>query len=445
VTGASEKEAAPDLLGRRVQRIILVLWCCFIVYGSFIPFRLSTDPAFVRSNLAKLQLFPFQGGTKNFSLPDVASNILLFIPFGFLLSGSGFSFVGLSWVRSVCASGAFGLVFAAAIEFGQLFAVGRRSSGIDVEANVIGALLGAMGACLLHRYDGQPGTCLQIAHDEHRLIPITLVGLWLCSDAFYPFAVTLDVSTVWHNLTHARWSLFHESQKFWLDRVVDEAVMFAMLSALVGSALRRHLSGAVAAITGASAAVVFSGGLEVGKLFVVGRSPTVANVLLASVGAVLGVTAVPMLVEWRPVREHPEWALTLLALALLVYSELTPFAFALSSAALAAHFHRIEWIPFLSYYGADPQGVVFDLWKKLLLSGFWGFSFAQLRGTTPFGAAWAGLLLGALLETAQLLTVSRIPGVGDVLSFGLGAWIGGAIYHAAERRNQHGERRYQHA
>jgi VanZ family protein len=443
VTPASEKEAAPDLVGRRVQRIMLVLWCCFIVYGSFIPFGLSADPDFVRSNLAKLQLFPFQGGTKNFSLPDIASNILLFIPVGFLLSGSGFSFVGPSRARRICASGALALVLATVIELGQLFAVGRRSSGIDVEAGVIGALLGATAACLFHRYGGQVANYLKVGPDEPRLVLVALLVVWLCSDAFYPFAVTLDVSTVWHNLMHARWSPIRGSQGFWLDRVVDETVMFAMLSALLSSALRRHAFGAMAAIMGASAAVTFSGALELGKLFVVGRSPTVENVLFASVGAMLGVTAIPMLVEWRPIRKHPEQALAALALALLVYSELTPFAFALSSSALVASFHRIEWIPFFSYYGANPQSALFDLWKKLLLATFWGFSFARLSRATPSGAACAGLLLGALLETAQVLTVSRIPGVGDVVNFGLGAWIGGAIYDAVERRNQHGGRRYQ--
>ncbi len=438
MTRASEKEAAPDLVSRRVQRILLVLWCCFIAYGSFIPFRLSADPDFVRSNLAKVQLFPFQGGTKNFSLPDVASNILLFIPLGFLLSGSGFSFVGPSRARRICASGALALVLGTVIELGQLFAVGRRSSGIDVEAGVIGALIGATGACLFQRYGGRAANSLGVAPDEPRLVPVALLVFWLCSNAFYPFAVTLDVSTVWHNLTHVRWSPIGGSQGFWLDRVVDEAVMFAMLSALLGSALRRHASGAMAAIMGASAAVAFSCALELGKLFVVGRLPTVENVLLASVGAVLGVTGIPMLVKCWPIRKHPDRALAALALALLVYSELTPFAFARSSSTLVAHVHRIEWTPFFGSYGADPESALFDLWKTLLLATFWGFSFARVTRATPLGAARAGLLLGALLETAQVLTVSRIPGVGDVLSFGLGAWIGGAMYDAVERRARPG-------
>jgi VanZ family protein len=213
-----------------------------------------------------------------------------------------------------------------------------------------------------------------------------------------------------------------------LDRVVDGVVTFAMLAALMSSALRRHMVGLLTAVTTTCIVAAFACVLEVGKLLFVGRLPSSENLVLASTGALLGMTLVPVVVEWTPIRRHPEGALAGLALAVLVYSELTPFTFSFSSRAIIAQFVRVEWIPFLQYSRADPESALFDLWKKLLLSGFWGFSFAYWKDTTPLGAMRAGLVAGGLLEASQVLSVSRMPSLGDVLSLGLGAWIGGVIY-----------------
>lgn len=419
----------------RLQRVLLVVWCSFIIYGSLIPFRFIADPDVVLSNIAKVQLLPFQAGAKNFSLPDVVSNVLLFIPFGFLLAESRFRALGRTWPRRLCAIGALALGLATLIELGQLFAAGRRSSGIDVEFDVLGALIGGGAAYLLERSGKQVDACLRAIRAEPVLVPIVLVAVWLCADAFYPFAVTLDVSTVWHNVKHARWIPFRGSSAFWLDRVVDEAVVFAILAVLIRSALRRRLSPLTAAVAAVAMTMAFSVALEAGKLLVVGRLPNMENVLLASAGAVGGVIAAPLLAAWRPIREHPEWALAVLALFLLVHSELTPFAFATSSSALAAQVGRIEWMPLRSYSRADAQSALFDLWRKLLLSGFWGFSFSWVRRSTPWRAACAGLVVGGALEAAQILTAGRTPSVGDALIFSLGAGIGGIVYRHYQIRH----------
>jgi VanZ family protein len=415
--------------GHHLQRVALLVWCCFIVYGSFIPFHFSANPELLRSNLAQVQLVPFQAGRKNFSLPDIASNVLLFLPFGVLLAESGYAAVGTGWARRGLITGALALLFATGIETGQLFTMGRRASGIDVESDVLGALLGCAVAFVLRRNARQVDACLRAARAEPRLVPIALVALWLGAGAFYPFAVTLDVSTLWHNLTHARWVPFRDPQGFWPDRVVDEALAFAALTALVRSALGRATSRPRAVAGALAVALAFAVALEAGKLFVVSRLPNSGNVVLASAGALGGVTLVPPLMTWLQVRQRGAQALALLALCLLVYSELTPFALDLSRQSLAAQTERIEWMPFLSYSRADAQSALFDLWRKLLLAGFWGFSLAGAGGMTSGWAACIGLLVGGVLEAAQLFLPGRVPSLGDTLVLGLGAWSG-AVLHA---------------
>jgi hypothetical protein len=52
------------------MRVLLALCCLGIVYGSFIPFHLSTDPTIVWQRLMQVRtaVYPFQGGQKNFSI-----------------------------------------------------------------------------------------------------------------------------------------------------------------------------------------------------------------------------------------------------------------------------------------------------------------------------------------------------------------------------------------
>jgi VanZ family protein len=128
----------------------------------------------------------------------------------------------------------------------------------------------------------------------------------------------------------------------------------------------------------------------------------------------------PLILAWKPIRERPDRAWAVLALLLLGYSELTPFAFAASPSAMARQVGRVEWIPLLSYSRADAQSALFDLWRKLLLSGFWGFSFSWAMRAPPWRAAGAGLVVGGALEAAQLFTTGRTASVGDVLIFALG-------------------------
>src|SRR5882672_2124643 len=180
----------------------------------------------------RVKLFPFQGGFRDLSRPDLVGNILLFVPLGFLASGSGCSAVGRGWGRRICASGLLAMVVSTAIELGQLFSPGRTTSGIDVEANVTGALLGAMGALMAQRSEKRLEACVRLARDRPQLVPAALMAVWLWSNSFY------------------------ESQS-WLDRAVNETVVFAMLTTLVGWALRRYSTRALAAMMAMCASVVF--------------------------------------------------------------------------------------------------------------------------------------------------------------------------------------------
>jgi VanZ family protein len=103
----------------------------------------------------------------------------------------------------------------------------------------------------------------------------------------------------------------------------------------------------------------------------------------------------------------------------VAYAELAPFDFTWSSPSAAG----VEWLPFASYYYAQPANALFDAGKKLLLGGVLGGSLraAAVRAPTVWAAG-----LSILLEAIQLLEVSRHASLGDVLILTAGS-AGGAV------------------
>ena len=425
---------------RKLLRWLFLLYCLFILYGSFIPFRFSDDPEFVRSQFFRFFTPPYDHGIRRFSLPDVVSNILLFVPFGFLWIGGQFSRRRQNrfW-RVAFAGGVLGLLAGLMIESGQMFSPGRIASMLDAFCNGLGSATGAAAGYLLFRaFRGSFGLIrLRLLQQRPSLVLLALLLLASVADAYYPFDVTLDVSTVWHNLNNSRLVPFIGGlHRFWLDLFVQRLLLFAAIGYLVlrnlshDNAPNRRLAWA-----GCSVVAVL---IEVGKLFFVGRVPNVDNTVLSSLGALAGVVLVPPLAAKPFVRQHGRQILLVLTFALIAYVELSPFDWIRSADQIRLRFTTIEWLPFSSYYSAAPQTALFDLAKKLFLLGSLGFLIAAgNRAAIPqkrqVGATAVGLSVGLILEAAQIGLRSRNPSLTDVLVFGGAAWAGAVVFERYRR------------
>ncbi len=199
---------------RKLLRWLFLLYCLFILYGSFIPFRFSDDPEFVRSQFARFFTPPYDHGIRRFSFPDVVSNILLFFPFGLLWVGGEFSLRMQSrcW-RASFTGGVLGLLSGLIIESGQMFSPGRIASMLDALCNGLGSATGAAaGLPPIPSFSRQ--FWLDTARSCYNNGPLSLLLALLLlasvADAYYPFDVTLDVSAVWHNLKNIRLIPFAE-------------------------------------------------------------------------------------------------------------------------------------------------------------------------------------------------------------------------------------------
>ena len=112
----------PSLIEQRVLRWLFVLYCLFILYGTFIPFRFSSDPVFIAAQWRSFFPSLYVNGVRQFSNLDVVSNVLLFIPFGFFWVGSEFGQKSTAgFFKASFGIGLIGGLFSLGIEFGQLY------------------------------------------------------------------------------------------------------------------------------------------------------------------------------------------------------------------------------------------------------------------------------------------------------------------------------------
>jgi VanZ family protein len=433
-------EPTGSLVERSLLRWLLLLYCLFILYGSFIPFHFNRDPEFVQSQWTRFFTPLFDHGVRQFSIPDVLSNILLFVPFGFFWVGGEFPRYGISRpVTAMFTTGVLGLLFGSVIEFGQTFSPGRIASILDAFCNGIGSAFGALAGSLLFRTAAGKlaSMLLQLLRQRPSVVLLVLLLLATIADAYYPFQITLDVSTLWHNLKNTQVVPFSGGlRRFWLDLLIEKFLLFAA----VGYLALRNLppepfpSRALAWIT-CSALVV---SIETGKLFFAGRAPNFDNVVLGTAGVFCGVLLLPPLASAGLVQRHPTRILTALLVCLIAYAELSPFDWVESAQQISSRIATIEWLPFVSYYHADPQAALFDLGKKMFLVAPFGFLIAAGSGArdskkrTGF-AALTGLVMGVILEAGQLALKSRTPSVTDVLLFGAAAGAGAAVFDRYRR------------
>src|SRR5262249_43855293 len=362
---------------RKLLRWLFFFYCMFILYGSFIPFRFSDDPEFVRSQFVRFFTPPYDHGVRQFSLPDVVSNVLLFIPFGFLWLGSEFSLRMQSRLgKAAFTASLLGLLAGLVIEFGQMFSPGRTASILDALCNGIGSATGAAAGYLLFRaFRGSFGLILlQLLRERPSLILLALLLIVSIADAYYPFDVTLDVSTVWQNVKNTRLIPFVGMSRLWLDLLVDKTLLYAAIGYLTLRNLPDGTAGKAKLALIASSAIALI--IEAGKLFFAVRSPNIDNFLFSSLGALVGVVLVPPLATTGIVRRHPSRVLGILILSIIAYVELSPFDW-IRADEIPLRIAKIEWLPFSSYYSAEPQAALFDLAKKLVLLGPLGFLVAQ--------------------------------------------------------------------
>ena len=427
--------APPGL--RRWARGGLLLFLGFVAYGSLFPFHFSREPSRDAAGNLRVMWSPLDArGKRQVERLDVAANVLLGIPEGAGLVLAGWA--GRAALPRLLAAGAGSAAFGTAVETAQLYAPRRKASAVDVVAQVAGALIGALATHVALRalattpWLRRAWPAARAGSAGPAALGIALViALCLAADAWYPFAISLDVSTGWESLKRAQLlPLRSLATRFWADLLVERVGAYAALAAALWAALRgAGRSGGPPRVALWTAVAAWAAALEVAKVLVPGRAPNVDNALLGAAGAAAALLVAPWVAASTSVRRHGRALLVVAALALVAYEELTPFDWALDAPSIRRKLDRLEWLPGASYYLAELRPVLFDAGKKLVLGAALGAALAAWRGrgaAIPGVTATAAIALGwgAAMETLQILQRSHVPAVTDALLLALGAVLG---------------------
>jgi VanZ family protein len=254
-----------------------------------IPFRVTTDPTIVGAHLARIALNPFISPDtgRRLSVPDVAQNVLLFLPFGLM---GAWAVAGPQARRAPAATiarvTAYALLLSTVAEGLQLFTLDRISSIADVLADTLGALIGAATWYPLRAAWRRSSAATHVAALTAlpRFSPFVLAALLVCAAAWQPFDVTLDVGNAvqkWHALHHDVW------QRATMGGVIVGAtryVLFALAAALWLKQAGVRGAGVWAVVIGIAAAC----GLDASEAAIESRMPGLADLSAHIVGAIAG-------------------------------------------------------------------------------------------------------------------------------------------------------------
>lgn len=218
------------------------------------------------------------------SLPDIAQNVLLYVPFG-MLSVWAFrgSVPGRRPLYVLIVVLAF--VYSSAMELLQMRFAARIASPLDVISNVSGAFIGAVAAerteqALQWGTDGARRIGLLTAPARYLLLAV-LAAIVIA--AWYPFDITLDVSTLSERTRAVR-----RDPWLWqpLSELFGQAARYFVLAAVTALCLP-GLSKRAAPVA-ALVAVMIAGVVDLGQSAMGSQPIGVAAVLSQSAGALAG-------------------------------------------------------------------------------------------------------------------------------------------------------------
>jgi VanZ family protein len=113
----------------------------FAIWGSLFPFEFVRTPS---SYAWELFWAPWLRGPASWSISDLVSNVMLFVPIGICLTATVDARGASPRPSAALAVVAFALVLSVAVEVGQAYVPYRTPSAVDVLAETLGAALGAL-------------------------------------------------------------------------------------------------------------------------------------------------------------------------------------------------------------------------------------------------------------------------------------------------------------
>jgi VanZ family protein len=270
---------------RRAIRI-LCGYLVFLVLYQLLPFdaTIRTVELYHRIKQGRVILLPFSD-IHTFSLYAVMSKIAVMVPVGFL-------FCMVNRRHSVFRATVFGVMFAAGIEFLQIFIFSRVASSTDAVIGSLGTWMGAWLAVTVGPVSRKPLTQSPVWMRHRHWIKWAATVGWIAIIAWYkwrPFDFAWPVEGLFtHIASVARVPLYF--QYYQSEFLASAQVVRLLTISFVAGMLLQGLMPADSRRLAAVVAIITIGlVLEAGRLFLPHRIPDVIQALLFIAGGVAGI------------------------------------------------------------------------------------------------------------------------------------------------------------
>jgi VanZ family protein len=413
---------------------LAIIYGAMLVYASLMPFDFASNVNFAGEFARLWRIWPVSIPAR-VSGSDVASNLALYFPLGYILvlrlhiSRAGI-FTSIIISTIICSA------LSAGIETLQFSLISRTSSASDWLLNSFSGCAGAVaGAICGIAFWNAIVEWIQTAWRNMPVDIATLVfaGL-LAADALSPFLPTILIKQVWQNLKRAQlnpWDAFmlHPWHWWFVTRVATYGVL-TMLLAAWGGRVRPTF---IVWIKAAFGVLGFAVCLEVGKVMIVSRTFSIANIASSVLGCGIAIIIGRHLAGKISARLKVELACAAI-LFYVLYLAWTPFDFVwILDISKRLDFSPVKWLPFYSYAMGSELNHVRLFVQTVFLMGIFvyllrlRFPLFEWHRSGLLTSVFLSALLGAIAESGQIFLISRWPSMTDVYCFALGGVLGACV------------------
>lgn len=379
----------------KVSSNYLFLFCyiLFIVYGSLFPLVDWRPPS-----QSLLEIWQ-QAIGNHISRSDLLTNILVYIPLGYLLSAVSSARFGK--FGRILLTVVFGFVLSLSMEYLQMSLPARTSSPIDLLLNILSTSLGALSFSCLGR-GSSFGEWLrkwrQVWFNDGRIVDIGLfVIVFWGAMQLAPFVPSFDIGDL-KNGIKPLWLTLNELSRFNLYRAVTYTLNIGSLGAVLLLILKLRDHALVWL-------VIYCGMTLLGKILIVGRQLSLEVLVGFAAGMFLAIG-----LKGLPKAKLILSGICFVAVAFIVDE--------LRSGISTVAYYDFNWIPFRSQMTENVSGIV------SIIEGLWPFStigFFAVANDLPFCKKHAfllGLFLAVVvfsLEYVQTFIIGRYPDITTVI------------------------------
>ncbi len=436
-------------MNRKIVTFLLGFITFLIVYNTLIPFTFDYGFSDLAGQISQINWLPGQEGTGRVSLTDLVGNVLLFIPFGFLM----FLFLRQRNIsRPLLKAVLYGACLSLAIEFLQLFIASRNTALHDLFNNTLGSLIGGVAGLIFA--DRVVDLAEEVFYYLFReqpfsLIIVSVVVLQIIA-AVMPLTVSITVSDLIKSVKSANIVPFsyhslgamrgfpneYDLLPFDITPMFVDILFWAAIAFIMMICHRLYWQkGRISSRLIYAFPLLFFPLVEFGQLFIMKRTSDINDIISGYLGFALGYLIFTLRNPFRelPLKEDVRLLRTPLILytAFILFSGLRPFDWSLDPEIISADLSVEHLIPFYAYFRHTSLWNLYDLANSIsyIFPISLYITYLQRRSGKEFSAIYLqttllGLGVGGFVEGMQLFSFERIAEITDVIFYAAGGALG---------------------